>query len=434
MNPVPTRDPVFRTFARALAALLFVLTACDSPVAPPAREITSMHMSGVYADGARLLAAEFERETGIHVRILSAPYLALREKQLTALLNGSRQFDVLQIAQQWTGEFAPYLWPLDELIARYRLDLHGFVQPATRHDGIRCLPLACDAITLLYRKDLFAAKAAEFQRLSGRPLQPPTTWDEYLELARFFHNEPLYGNIVMGLKEQNFTVWAGIFHGLGGRLVDAHWRPSLNSEVGVRSLSLFTEMFRYAPPGSQRLGPEEANALFLQGKGALYLTWPSLIWSQMNDTNLCRISGQIGAAVIPGARPQISSWSLGLNPASTNKDAAFRWIRFLISERNSQRLLLQNGKGSPLVSTYQDEAVRQAVFYLPMVFEGLKTGEPRFTIAPSQLLCDYLDYQISETVSGRVSPRLALDRSAEHWRRILEKAGYLRPAAEPSTP
>ena len=211
-----------------------------------------------------------------------------------------------------------------------------------------------------------------------------------------------------------------------GADVDEHWRPTLNSEAGVRSLAIFAEMFHSAPPGSHRLGTEQANALFLQGKGAMYLTWPSLIWSQMNDTNLCRVSGQIGAAVIPGGRPQISSWSLGISGDCKDPEAAFRWIRFLLSGPNTRRLLLQYGKGSPLTSTYEDETVRRTVFYLPAVFEGLQQGEPRFTIPASQELCDYLDYQIAEAVAGRISPQIALERTAERWKNILQEAGYLQ--------
>ncbi len=388
-------------------------------------------MTGVYADAARHLAVEFQRRTGVRVKIVSAPYLTLREKEQTELLNGSCHYDVMQVAQQWDGEFAPHLLPLDGLLARRRDNLRDFILSVRKVSGdwnglIRGLPLSCDAITLLYRKDVFAARAAEFRRLTGRALRPPKTWPQYLELASFFNSQTLYGNIIMGLKEQNFTVWSGILFGMGGQLVDAHWRPTLNSAIGVKSLEIFVRMFRYAPPGSQRLGTEEANALFLQGKGAMYLTWPSLIWAQMNDTNLCRVAGKIGAAVIPGGRPQVSSWSLGINRNCPNPELAFRWIEFFLNGTNAEKLLLKYGKGSPLISTYRDPQCLRTVFYLPQVLQGLETGVPRFRIPPSQELCDYLDSEIAEAVAGRLTPKVALDRTAAHWSAVLEQTGYLK--------
>lgn len=417
-----------RPTIRALAFVLVIaLAGCHSVP----EEITALYMTGVYADSARTLAQQFERETGIRVKIVSAPYLTLHEKELTELLNSSHNYDVMQVAQQWDGEILPYLLPLDGLINTNSSYLQDFI-PQIREscgelDGKTYgLPMASDAITLLYRTDVFQARSAEFRRLTGRNLEPPKTWDDYIQLARFFNSEQLYGNIIMGLKEQNFTLWSGIFFGMGGQLVDDHWRPVLNSEVGVRSLDLFVRMFHYSPPNSQTLGIEKANALFLQGWGAMYLTWPSLIWEQMQDTNLCQVSGKVAAAVIPGIKPQVSAWSLGVNRNCQDSDAAFKWVVFYLNNANTKRLLLDYGKGSPRISTYQDVECRKEVFYLPQVRAGLESGIPRFRIPPSQELCDYLDDQISQAVAGRITPKDALDRTAAYWRTVLKKTGYLR--------
>ena len=420
----------------ALPVLLFFGAGCQrQPPAPP-REIVSLHMSVIYADAARSLAAEFERQTGIRVKVVSAPYLTLREKEITDLANGTCYYDVMQVAQQWDGEILPHLRALGEMVAARRLNLDDFIPAVRRNSGewngkTHALPLACDVISLLYRTDVFAARAAEYQRQTGRKLAPPATWDEYLEIARFLNSETLQGNIMMGLNEQNFTVWSGILHGTGGRLVDEQWRPTLNSPAGARSLALFLEMFRYAPPGSERLGIEEANALFLQGRGAMYLTWPTLIWAQMQDTNLCKVSGKVAAAVIPGGRPQLSAWSLGINRACRDPEAAFAWICFLVNEVNTRRMLLDYGKGSPRASTYRDAECRRKLFYLDSVFQGLAGSVPRFRIPASQELCDYLDMQISDAIAGRVTPQTALDRTAAKWRTILEAAGHSKRDPQP---
>jgi multiple sugar transport system substrate-binding protein len=315
------------------------------------------------------------------------------------------------------------------MIAARSLNLDDFIPAVRRNSGewngkTRALPLTCDVISLLYRTDVFAERTAEYQRQTGRKLAPPATWDEYLEIARFLSSETLHGNIIMGLKEQNYTVWSGILHGMGGRLVDEQWRPTLNSPAGARSLEVFLEMFRYAPPGSERLDVEEANALFLQGCGAMYLAWPTLIWAQMQDTNLCKVAGKVAAAIIPGGRPQLSAWSLGINRACRDPEAAFAWICFLVNETNSRRMLLDYGKGSPSGSTYREAECRSKLFYLDPTLQALEGSVPRFRIPASQELCDYLDTQISEAIAGRVTPQAALDRTAAKWRIILEEAGH----------
>jgi multiple sugar transport system substrate-binding protein len=417
-------------------ALLLSGAGCRRQSAAPPREIVSLHRTGIYADAARSLATEFERETGIRVKVVGAPYLTLREKEITDLANGTCYYDVMQVAQQWDGEILPHLRPLDPMIATSGPNLQDFIPAVRRNSGewqgkTYALPLACDVITLLYRTDVFAARAADYERQTGRKLAPPATWDEYLEIARFLNSDTLHGNVIMGLKEQNYTVWSGILHGLGGSLVDEQWRPVLNSPAGTRSLKLFVEMFRYAPPGSERLGVEEANAVFLQGRGAMYLTWPTLIWAQMKDTNLCKVSGHVAAAVIPGGRPQLSTWSLGINSTCRDPEAAFAWIRFLVNETNTRRLLLQYGKGSPRASTYRDAECRREVFYLDPVLQGLEKSVPRFRLPVSQELCDYLDTQIAGAIAGRVTPQAALDRTAAKWRSILDESRPPKQEAQP---
>jgi multiple sugar transport system substrate-binding protein len=414
-----------------LGGLCVILPGCGPSAAPtPRRTITSIHMEGVYVQAARELARDFERETGIQVSVVGAGLFSLREKELTDLVNGTGNFDVMQVPHQWEGEILPRLRCLDDAVGRIAPDYEDFIPMVRSHCGqwegrTYGLPMACDVITLLYRKDLFAARSAEFQRATGRPLKPPGTWEAYLETAKFLNSDALYGNIIMG-SSHLYTVWSGVVHGLGGEVVDAQWRPTLNSETGVRSLRVFREMFDYAPPHSENREVDEANALFLQGRGAMYLTWPSLIWSRMQDTNHCRIAGKIGAAVIPGGKPQLSSWSLGVNPACRDTDAAYRWIAFFVNQANAKRLLLQYGKGSPRASTYADPACRAQVFYLPQLLEGLAGTQPRLRIPPSQEMSDYLDNELLKTIRGQSTPQAAMDRTATRWGEILRSAGYLK--------
>ncbi|HEX2972964.1 MAG TPA: extracellular solute-binding protein [Tepidisphaeraceae bacterium] len=411
------------------AAVLGILTAgCEPKRSEPIRQIRSLHSSGVYAEAARELAAEFERETGIHVTILEANLLSLREKELTDVLTRGGNYDVLQVAYQWEGEILPHLRPLDDVVAG--IDLQDFIPTVRNNCGrwgerVYGLPMACDVITLLYRTDVFAERSAEFEKLRGRPLTPPGTWQEYLEIAEFLHSDTLCGNILMG-REQSYTVWSGILHGVGGRTVDDQWRPTLNSEAGVQSLSMLVQMYKYAPLHSEGRSVMEANDLFLHGRGAMYMTWPSLIWSQLTDTNRCPIAGRIGAAVIPGGKPQLSSWSLGINSACKDVDAASQWIQFFVSPSNTKRLLLKYGKGSPRISTYQDPECRQRIFYHSQLLEGLAGNQSRFRIPPSQELSDYLDNQLLKAIRGQTTPRAALDRTAAKWREILTQTGFLR--------
>ncbi len=408
---------------------------CNRQPAPPARQITSIHMPGFYSDAARRLAGEFERQTGIRVKVVTASLFSLREKELTDLLTRGGNYDVMQVAYQWEGEILPLLLPLDDVVNRIAADLEDFIPTVRTNCGqwkgrTYGLPVACDVITLLYRTDVFAGRSAEFEKLTGRPLRPPQTWEEYLEIAKFLNSDSLYGNILMG-QEQAYTLWSGILYGMGGRLVDDRWQPALSSEPGLRSLSRFVQMYNYAPPNSEGRSVSENDSLFLQGRGAMYMAWPSLIWGQLSDTNRCKIAGKIGASVIPGGHPQLSSWSLGINPACKDLDAAYQWLQFFVSRANAKRLLLEYGVGSPRLSTYADPECRRRVFYLAPLLEGFAGSQARFRIPPSQELSDYLDNELLKAIRNQSTPQAALDRTAVRWREVLSQHGFLDRQAAP---
>lgn len=430
---MPMRPVTQAVLLAASCLLLLLVPGCGSHSSAPKRSITSLHMNGVYSTAARELARDFERETGIHVEVVDATLFSLREKALTDLITRAGNYDVMQVAYQWEGEFVPHLRPLDNVVGQIAPDLADFIPTVRTNCGqwggrTYGLPMACDVITLFYRTDIFEARSAEFQRLTGRPLQPPKTWPEYVEIARFLHSDSLYGNVLMG-REQTYTLWSGVLHGMGGRQVDAQWRPVLNSDVGAKSLKLFAEMYQYAQPHSESRFVREADTVFLQGRGAMYMAWPSLMWSQLEDTNRCKIIGKIGAAVIPGGQPQLSAWSLGVNPACNDLDAAYLWIRFFVNQSNTRRLLLRYGKGSPRISTYSDPQCREKIFYFDTLLEGLAGNQPRFRIPPSQELSDYLDNELIKAVRGQLSPEAALERTAARWREILTQSGQLDASA-----
>ena len=73
------------------------------------KTLTVLYMSGVYADAARAMVPEFEAATGAKVEVVDYPYLTLHEKALLDLTSGTGSYDVIDVASQWDGEFAP-LW------------------------------------------------------------------------------------------------------------------------------------------------------------------------------------------------------------------------------------------------------------------------------------------------------------------------------------
>jgi len=131
------------------------------------------------------LARDWSARTGAHVEIRSEP------------LRDDTKVDVGVIAPgelpHWAAKGA-----LQELPGAYRSSQNKFLwselplllaEKLLRWDGkAYALPLLGEGHVLVYRTDLFAEKQAEFERESKRQLAPPETWEELVQIARFFHD------------------------------------------------------------------------------------------------------------------------------------------------------------------------------------------------------------------------------------------------------
>src|SRR5690242_16273731 len=78
-------------------------------------KLTVLYMqSGTYDEAARLLAPEFQKATGATVEVVAFPYQNLHDNAANDLITQTGAYDVIDVAFQWDGEFAPYLAPLDD--------------------------------------------------------------------------------------------------------------------------------------------------------------------------------------------------------------------------------------------------------------------------------------------------------------------------------
>ena len=81
-----------RTTMMIVAAALVVFAS----VSVSAAEITVTYMqSGTYDKAAELIQADFEKETGIDVEFVFAPWAVLNQNHITDLTTGTGEFDVM---------------------------------------------------------------------------------------------------------------------------------------------------------------------------------------------------------------------------------------------------------------------------------------------------------------------------------------------------
>ena len=134
-------------------------------------KLTVLYMSSVYADAAKSMVDEFEEQTGATVEVVDFPYTTLHEKALLDLTSGTGSYDVIDVASQWDGEFAPYLTELTDFIEKDNYDMDEFIEKVLENSGswqgkITGIPNASTPQLFAYRTDLM-------------PDGIPDTWVKY---------------------------------------------------------------------------------------------------------------------------------------------------------------------------------------------------------------------------------------------------------------
>jgi multiple sugar transport system substrate-binding protein len=238
------------------------------------------------------------------------------------------------------------------------------------HDGPQCL---------IYRRDLFESpvEQAAFQQHHNRPLRVPMTWDEFVEVARFFTRpkEKLYGTVFAAYPDGHNTVYDFCIQlwTRGGELFDAAGRVKLNSAQAIDALGFYRALLNDGAaihPGARDFDSVQSGMAFAGGEIAMMTNWFG--FAAMCETiPESRVKHKVAVAEIPHAPnfPGASLnvyWILGIGSGSPHTDVAYRFLRHCASAAQDKLLTTQGGIGCRK-STWADAEINAAIPYYHML-------------------------------------------------------------------
>lgn len=331
------------TGTAALAASALLLSGCGagggSGSGDGADELTVVVEGGGLAE-LQPIADLYKEETGTTINLVELPYDGLYDRIQTELGSGAVSFDIAALDAIWLSAFADGVDPLDDLFTdEVKSDLFpGLVSEAQVGGKYVGMPIFTNSEILFYRTDLFGdpANQADFEAKYGYPLAPPTTWDEYTDVAEFFTRDTdgdgqidLYGTDVKAAVE---TEWLATLSQTGEKtmvLDPATGEVSIDNADHLAALDFYTSLLPYAPAGAAQLDWAGAQNLFYQGQLAMMRFWGHAYTQTPEDSPVFgkvgaapMIAGPGGIAGVPGA------WYLSVPTAGTHKEEAKKFIAF----------------------------------------------------------------------------------------------------------
>jgi multiple sugar transport system substrate-binding protein len=389
---------------------------------------------------AKETAAEFKEKTGYEVKIESVPYTGVYDKLKAEIASQAGAFDVATIDILWFPALASGLLPLNDLITdEVKNDLFpGLVEGGSYQDKVYGMPVWTNAKNLIYRKDLFEDEQnkADFKQQYGYELIPPTTWDQYRDIAKFFTRDTdndgkidMYGTTVFGANNGD-TVASWLDHaaqaGTDSLVIDNETGEVIvNTKPYVESLEFLTDMLnkdQSVPPGALEIASAETSELFWSGKSAMMIAWGHF-YIPSNDPEQSDVAGKVGSAPMIAGNEGIGAvpgpWYQVIPSSSKKQEIAQTYLEF-IYEKNE--LFMETLGVAARKSVFEEYSAKEGYEHLEPLMTTLsaKQTQNRPEIKEwQQIESEALIPAVAYALSGEKTPQEALDWAAEVIRGIL---------------
>ncbi|HVX46004.1 MAG TPA: extracellular solute-binding protein [Mycobacteriales bacterium] len=408
-------------------------------------------------------AAPFRKKTGMNVELLTSPFGQLYTKILADFETGGDSYDVVLCASSWLGDLHPFIEDLTDRVKHDRaLNWNDIsYQGNAQWDGRQlAMPIDGDNQLCYYRTDILGDKglSRQFQKEFGRPLGPPETWDDFMNIARFFGDgkHGVHG-VVEAYRHGGQAFWYFISNCISycslpdtpGALFfnPENLDPLVNNPGHLKGMQNYAEAVKLGPPGMINFDSNEVRQRFAHGEAVLAIDWDDtpIIGELQPDS---KVKGKIGSGLLPGSkkvydyrkadwveldRPNRPAWLayggwVGVIPKTSKKaDMAYKYLAFLAGSEFSLKMVTTADSGmNPFrLSQLSDKEAWRKVGYPERDLEGYLEAMRRSDTDPHAVydlrlpgaasFQDDTEVAAQEIVSGQKDAQDGLDDLADKW-------------------
>lgn len=323
------------------------------------------------------LLKNFEQQSGIPTQVVLSPHSRLYSTVMESHAS-EEPFDVYMYDLPWLPLLAAggVLQELSPQLPRIGVDslLPGCMEHFGRYGaGYYGIPLMYAPQMLYYRKDLFqnSALSARYEKLWGTPLRPPRHFEEFNRVADFFTGqveEIAYGISVPAAYPECLAPELYMrMKAYGGNVVDSRGRVVLDQPATRRACENLLQALQCAKPDFRTATDVSAVEDFLRGETAMLITYPAFL-TDAADLRKNNHIGSIGCTHIPGKRPLLGGWSLGISSRCQRAQEAAAFLNWACTEQMANYFSML-GCYSAAASAYSNDELVNLYPWLPLYKE-----------------------------------------------------------------
>ena len=380
---------------------------------------------------------EFESKTGYSVEIGAKFIHPELNKHIANLYSkGKGNYDLITTHSKYAPSQKQWLSPLDEDVNKE--ELAEYI-PSTidlmRIDGeLMQLPRNIDVKLVYYRTDLFENpdEKGNFKEKFGYELEPPKTWQQLRDIAKFFTRPPeLYGFVFPGRYSGLFGHFFELLAMADGTLFDKNLKPQFVSQAGEWSLGLLRDLYfvdKSCPKEVPDWHYDEVAQFFRDGKAAMTTDWPGS-FATYKDKTISKVNDRFAVSIYP-VGPSGKRWvyaggfSYAIPKSCSDRNGALALMRFLLSDEMQYE---EAKRGAIPVKKIAQERIRKEVQSGSMeekrlimlkqtVHESLLIP-PKFAEYPA--VEDTLWTSLQDGFTGKISVQAALKKAENEIAKVI---------------
>jgi multiple sugar transport system substrate-binding protein len=382
---------------------------------------------------------------GIDFEVLG--YLELHDKLTSRLSSGSSTNDVVMVDLPWINSFIEndYLAEFSSLCGNDRSfvqELPKSIRDAFMKSGSKVygLPIVATIQFLFYRKDLFEDEDLRwrFSAKYGLDLCPPRNWTEFNIVAEFFNRDaspfsPVErGTAINGLHPTGIVdeflprQWAS-----NGRMLDPKGRLEVASPENLRALENLCKTFSLVQEECLHYWWDEEFRQLIDGRLAMVVGFASHYPIPAQQSSDSAHYYNISVAPIPGNRPMLGGWMLGINKNSKAIEDSYSFVRWATRDERAMHSMLLGG-AMPTNSACTSDFIKLYLPWMSDMRNSFDTAGKReiFRNKKGRIVNPYwIDTQMSsrflDAMQGKTGPEQALVELEDILSQAQEAKGEL---------
>ncbi len=315
------------------------------------------------------------------------------------------------------------LQSMTDLVEKYRTRYNIEERMLVKFNGeVMAIAFMQNAQNFFYRKDIF----------DKHNLKVPATYAEMVEVAAVIKAKeagidfPIAQTFAKGWDSG--TEFANLTISAGGRFfANDSAEPVFNDANGARAIDVMKSMLPYMTPNALASNSDDVMNQFQQGKAAMGVLWASRA-ARMDDPAASKVVGKMAfsaaPSVVAGGKAATHLWWDGVvmpKNIAGDRDTVFQVLMEALSEETTRS---GNDTAIWIRSVYRPTRFASGVLTSIKAGAPIWPTEPFFSLAHSEI-----GKILPEALTGRMTPKAALDSAARAYRQAANEQGFLKSSA-----